>query len=239
MSLQDFFKMNSPILAFVDECGDTSVPCLDNRFPVFVVSVCVVCKLEYYGIVVPKIKELKINYFGSDSVLLVSRQIRRKEGPFKGWSPEQYNSFINKLGSCIKSLPIVYLAHAVDKRGIEHGRPGSMYGFALQKCLKKIASLTSSPFAGRLELIIEARGKKEDGNLEGAIRRFMNRQEYEKFDFRGPEFQAKDRNSIGLQLADLAAHPIASNVLYPKKQNRAFNIIKGMKGTDITITVKK
>ncbi|WP_418024829.1 DUF3800 domain-containing protein [Paracoccus sp. TD-10] len=40
-----------------------------------------------------------------------------------------------------------------------------------------------------------------------------------------PIFSKKSENSVGLQLADLTARPIAINVLRPQQANRAFDII--------------
>ena len=66
----------------------------------------------------------------------------------------------------------------------------------------------------------------------------MRDPEYKDINFRNTEFQLKSSNSIGLQLADLAAYPIASKVLWPERRNRAFDTIVGKNETDITVAKK-
>ena len=58
--------MNASYFAFVDECGDTSIPSKDSGFPVFVVSMCVIRREAYYQNMVPPAKKLKKEYIGSE-----------------------------------------------------------------------------------------------------------------------------------------------------------------------------
>lgn len=72
-------------------------------------------------------------------------------------------------------------------------------------------------------LVVESRGIKEDKDLELAFRRIQSLRKNTSFDI---VFADKKVNSAGLQLADLVAHPIGRNVIDPKQENRAFDIIE-------------
>ena len=233
--------MKSPLLAFVDECGDTLAPSENEVFPVFAVSVCVIQAELYNREVIPAINSLKKKYFDNEGAIFTSRKIRRMTEEFVNLSdPILKDKFMRELSFCIASLPITFLVYVLDKRKANPDAFSGLYGFAMGKCIRKIVNLiwknglSESP----LDLIIEARGSREDRKLQAQIIRFMREPEYKDINFKGIEFQLKSSNSIGLQLADLAAYPIASKVLWPERRNRAYDTIVGKNGTDITVAKK-
>ena len=233
--------MKSPLLAFVDECGDTLAPSENEVFPVFVVSVCVVQAELYNRDVIPAINGLKKKYFNNEDVIFTSRKIRRMTEEFVGLkNPVLKDNFMKELSFCIESLPITFLAYVLDKRKANLDSYSGLYGFAMEKCIRKVVNLIWKRGLSEalLDLIIEARGNREDRELQADIIRFMRDPEYKDINFRNTEFQLKSSNSIGLQLADLAAYPIASKVLWPERRNRAFDTIVGKNETDITVAKK-
>ena len=83
-----------------------------------------------------------------------------------------------------------------------------------------------------IEVIAEARGKKEDGKLHAQHQlvlshgtTYVNSQRFQKR-FSDIRFAKKKSNNLGTQLADLVAYPLATKVLYPKRENLAFKIIE-------------
>ena len=77
-------------------------------------------------------------------------------------------------------------------------------------------------------------GARHDGReLELEFRRIAandsgsgpGRRNFGLFDFQ-PVFVPKAANSVGLQLADLTARPVALSHLRPKQRNRAFEIVR-------------
>jgi hypothetical protein len=85
----------------------------------------------------------------------------------------------------------------------------------------------------KVRIIIEKRGNKEDARLAEHMQKIMSRGTYyvnserikaliERFRF----FDKKDDIS-GLQVADLAAYPIARYIMDPDRVNPAFDIISG------------
>ena len=96
------------------------------------------------------------------------------------------------------------------------------------------AMLSDESQHGRtVHVIFESRGRKEDRELELEFRRIAandsgsgpGRRNFGLFDFQ-PVFVPKAANSVGLQLADLTARPIALPHLRPKQPNRAFEIVR-------------
>ena len=83
----------------------------------------------------------------------------------------------------------------------------------------------------KLNIVIERRGKKEDKNLEEHFQRLLSRgtgyitAERLKNYALSIHFKNKKENINGLQLADLAAYPIARFVIEPQRANPAFEII--------------
>ena len=88
-----------------------------------------------------------------------------------------------------------------------------------------------------VHVIFESRGRKEDRELELEFCRIAandgspgpGRQDFGLFDFQ-PVFVPKAANSVGLQLADLTARPIALSQLRPNQPNRAFEIVRPKMG---------
>ena len=82
-----------------------------------------------------------------------------------------------------------------------------------------------------VHVIFESRGRKEDQELELEFRRIAANdsgsggRDFGLFDFQ-PVFVPKAANSVGLQLADLTARPIALSHLRPNQPNRAFEIVR-------------
>ena len=86
---------------------------------------------------------------------------------------------------------------------------------------------TQGQLAHTTYIVVERRGKREDGELEIAFKRIRKGANH-----RGamPEFEMvfadKKINSSGLQIADLTARPIGRYFLKPKQPNRAWEIIE-------------
>jgi hypothetical protein len=106
---------------------------------------------------------------------------------------------------------------------------------SIRFCMEMVLeNLTRKGEAGkRLHVLLEARGKHEDDQLELEFRRICGNQcdwHYKKLDFQTmkfePIFVPKASNCTGLQIADLVARPLALNYLRPDQSNRAYEIIR-------------
>lgn len=223
---------HSDFIIYVDESGDHSLESIDPDYPVFVLSFCIFRKGDYAERVTPAIRKLKFATFGHDMVVLHESDIRRKKGAFSRMSKEPREAFMNKLTDIIDAADFQLVAVVIDKRKLKdrYTQPAHPYHLALEFGLERIYRLLKD--AGqdnaRTYVVCEARGDKEDGELELEFRRIRDGTNY----FQKPLpfdliIADKKTNSEGLQLADLTARPIGLTVLRPEQENRAAAVLEG------------
>jgi hypothetical protein len=229
----------SDFLVFMDESGDHSLTSIDEQYPLFVLTFVIVRKADYANLIVPSFVNFKHEFFGHDSVVLHSHHIRKPRGDFafllnSGLRQE----FTDKLTAVIAAAPFVVVSTVIRK--VEHRKrypePRSPYDLALRFCMERaFRFLWDQGQKGRLTyLIAESRGRAEDVDLEIQFGRVCRNEHDWDVPFRLniPEmpfalrFADKKENAIGLQLADLIAHPIGRHVLKPTQPNRAFDVLR-------------
>ncbi len=222
---------HSDFIVYVDESGDHSLDSIDPDYPVFVLSFCVFRKSEYVNRVTPAIRDLKFRTFGHDMVVLHESDIRRKKGAFSRLGREHREDFLNDLTDIIAKADFQLVAVVIDKRKLKdrYARPTHPYHLALEFGLERIYRLLRSAQQddALTYVVCEARGAREDTELELAFRRIRDGENY----FRGAlpfDLIIADKrvNSEGLQLADLTARPIGLSVLRPEQENRAAQILE-------------
>ena len=223
---------HSEFIIYVDESGDHSLESIDPDYPVFVLSFCIFRKSDYAQRVTPAIRQLKFATFGHDMVVLHESEIRRKKGAFSRLSKEPREAFMNTLTDIIGAADFQLVAVVIDKRKLKdrYTQPAHPYHLALEFGLERIYRLLKD--AGQDDkltfLVCEARGPKEDAELELEFRRIRDGANY----FHKPLpfdliMADKKTNSEGLQLADLTARPIGLSVLRPDQGNRAATVLEG------------
>ncbi len=223
---------HSDYIVYVDESGDHSLTSIDPDYPVFVLSFCIFRKEEYANRVAPAIRQLKFTTFGHDMVVLHEADIRRKKGAFSRLSKEPREAFLNELTDSIGAADFQLVAVVIDKRKLKarYHNPAHPYHLALEFGLERIYRLLKG--AGQDDaltyIVCEARGAKEDAELELEFRRICDGANY----FNRPLpfdliLADKKTNSEGLQLADLTARPIGLTVLRPDQHNRAAEGLEG------------
>jgi hypothetical protein len=219
-------------IIYVDESGDHSLESIDPQYPVFVLSFCIFRKAEYACHVTPAIRRLKFATFGHDMVVLHESDIRRKKGAFARFSKEPRAAFLNQLTAIIDRADFQLVSVVIDKRKLKarYTQPEHPYHLALGFGLERIYRLLQE--AGQDDalshVVCEARGAKEDAELELAFRRIRDGANIlsKRLPF---ELVVADKktNSEGLQLADLTARPIGLSVLRPGQPNRAAEVLEG------------
>lgn len=228
----------SDYIVFVDESGDHSLTSIDPEFPMFALSFCVFKKAEYLEIVIPAIQRIKFDFWGHDTIIFHEHEIRKTTGEFAilRTSRELREAFLARLNSAMEQAPVQIIASVIDKHKhtAKYPYPWSPYRIALHFCLERLfAKLRELGEIGKLvHVVFECRGKAEDADLELAFRRIVSgssqwgwvRQDFSSMSFE-PIFAKKSENSVGLQLADLTARPLALSVLRPGQPNRALAII--------------
>lgn len=234
MTHRDF----SDFVVFVDESGDHSLTSIDPEFPAFALSFCVVRKKTYLNQIVPAVQDLKFQYWGHDSVVLHELEIRKNKGAFGFLRTNRQlrEDFMADLTQTMEIADFTIIGSVIDKQKLvaKYPNPWSPYQLALHFCMERLLLLLRSEKQERktVHVVFECRGKKEDRELELWFRRIVDgannwgwvSRDFSKMNFE-PVFSKKSENSVGLQLADLTARPMAIKTLRPEQKNRAFEII--------------
>lgn len=221
----------SDFVVYADESGDHSLVSIDAEYPIFVLSFCVFRKVDYASQVVPRLSELKFKTFGHDIVVLHENDIRNKRGPFSQMSREPREEFMGQLATIIKNAPMTLFAVIIDKRKLKssYAQPSDPYNLGLKYGLERIYHFLEerSQHGRKTHIVFEARGKKEDRELELEFRRVCDGMNFKAKSFLfDAVFADKKCNSTGLQLADMMARPIGMSVLRPNQPNRAYEVLK-------------
>lgn len=221
----------SDYIIYVDESGDHSLTSIDPDYPLFVLSFCIFRKDEYAQRITPMIRELKFATFGHDMVVLHESDIRRKKGAFSKLSKQPREAFLNALTDIIGGADFQLVAVVIDKRKLKdrYHSPTHPYHLALELGLERVYRLLKGvgQDGARTCIVCEARGPKEDAELELEFRRICDGANYFNcllpFDLIVAD---KQTNSEGLHLADLTARPIGLTVLRPDQANRAAEVLE-------------
>ncbi|WP_259295029.1 DUF3800 domain-containing protein [Paraburkholderia sp. DHOC27] len=233
--------MNSDYIVFVDESGDHSLTSIDADYPLFVLCFCVIKKADYADVVVPRIKRLKFATFGHDCVVLHEIDIRRKRGHFSQLGKEPREAFMAALTQVIVDTPMTVIAVVIEKSKLKqrYSNPYNPYHIGIQYGLERVRNfLRLNGQHDRLtHVVCEARGAKEDADLELAFRRVCDgdNRTQAKYNF-DIVICDKKANSEGLQLADLMARPIGLHILRPHQANRAFDVLSAKFFSQGTVT---
>jgi hypothetical protein len=222
--------MNSDYIVFVDESGDHSLTSLDADYPIFVLCFCIIKKSDYIDLLVPQIKRLKFETFGHDCVVLHEIDIRRKRGHFAQLGKEPRDTFMAALTQVIIDTPMTVVAVVIDKRTLteRYANPSNPYHIGIQFGLERVCHFLS--LQGQKDMlthiVCEARGAKEDSDLELAFRRVCDGENRTKISYKFDIVICDKRsNSEGLQISDLMARPIGLHILRPEQQNRAYDVL--------------
>lgn len=223
----------SEFIVYVDESGDHGLDSIDPDYPIFVLCFCVFSVEKYVSSVVPVFQNLKFKYFGHDSAVLHSHEIRKRKGQFEFLNTKKKEeAFLTNLSQAIIQSEFSIICCAIDKYRLKknYAKPSNPYDIALTFCLEQLYEYLKLQDNGELKIhvVIEKRGNKEDNELELVFRRTVQTgtQLMPSCSNFEPLFVDKKTNSIGLQIADLVCYPIGRKVLDPLRKNQAFDIIE-------------
>ena len=205
---------NERYLVFGDESGTADLRD-DPYFPVFAVAMCVFEETAYRDVVVPMFEDLKLRHFGRLDMVLHERDIRRREKEFAalGAGPRRA-SFFEDLTDVMHAAPARIVAVAIDKRSHLSRLPEIFdpYPLCSEIGLDLILNDVKSTGGELAEIVFESRGKREDAKLREEVASYL-RVAYRTLDAHPTlEFAGKDAALAGLEMADLAAYPIARQI---------------------------
>lgn len=229
---------HSDYIVFADESGDHGLVSIDPQFPVFALVFVIMRKDDYLRQVLMPFEQLKFQIWWHDQVIIHESDIRKERGDFAILRTDRSLriGFYERLNEIIAAANFKIIASVINKPKLKmkYNEPYNSYEIALLFSMERtLKFLESQGQTNRsCHLLLEARGKTEDDELELELLRILANQStwgYRSVDFTNSRFRHrfldKKSNCSGLQLADLVARPIALNTLRPKQANRAFEIL--------------
>lgn len=219
-------------IVYVDESGDHSLESIDSTYPVFVLAFCIFEKRSYIEKTVPAMQALKFKFFGHDMVVFHESDIRKSRGDFAFLiNAELRQAFLSEMSTIIDEAAFTVIALAIKKETLKarFSMTRHPYNVAMKFGLERVTKFLDRK--GQSEktthVVVERRGKKEDGELELEFLRICGGKNYRQQSLPLKlTFADKRVNSCGLQLADLVARPIGRHVLEPSQDNRAYTILE-------------
>jgi len=221
----------SDYIAYFDESGDHGLTAIDKTFPVFVLCACVFKIDAYLAHDMPAFTKLKFDHFSHDAVVFHSREIRKQVGPFAILgNAATRNRFMNDVTSFFTGSSCTIIAAGIHKERhcAKYKNPIDPYTISLLFCLERLFGMLHDrgEKGGNLTCIFEKRGDKEDNRLAAEFERIRGGQNvWGKLPF-DAVFAHKQTNMAGLQIADLAAYPIARRFIDPKAANPAYDALE-------------
>ena len=224
---------------YIDECGDQNLEHYDPNFPIF--TLCgILVPLRNLNALDNAFNNLKLQIFGNKEVVIHSVDLRKWKGDFSILrNTELRERFLQGITNILQQHDVyVIVSCTILKEQLNkfcvRGEENDVYGLSLAYLLERsIFSVDNNAEPNPdISVIVEERGKKEDKkllNYYNGLRnngtkwvdadRFRNR--ISRFNFK-----AKKDNIIGLQIADLIAYPITIHLLYPDRENPAYEAFK-------------
>lgn len=218
-------------LMFIDESGHHNLDPdkIDPKYPIFVLSGCIFEESYYKEEVVPNFNTLKMDFFGSDGIILhtleMTRPSKYKENRFaKLINAEFRKNFYKALNTLLETVEFTLVSCVIRK-------PAHLekYGVAaLDPYLLSFNTLLDGfikvlPKGEQGKIIAEKRDDILDNQLELA---WLNLKINGTENVRGSVIKKKvehlymipkSANEAGLQIADLVANPLGRHVLGIKK----------------------
>jgi len=228
-----------PITVYLDETGTHDLEKIDPTFPVFGV-VMLLCDETHYGQVIePEARSLKREYFNDENVVFHSYKIRKQIGPFVVLENRALrNKFMADLTRFMTECQYRILAAVIhkEKHKAKYSNPFSPYDLAFVFTMERLVYFLEAPiFSGdasqqkEVTIIAESRGAQDKELIEtfnSLVKSGSDRVSAERFKPFQLRFKRKAENVIGMQLADLAAYPIARFVMNSDQNNPAFDVLR-------------
>ena len=217
---------------FLDECGDHNLSNYNPTFPIFTLSGIIMSESDYH-LIDEKLNILKQQFWGNKTIVFHSRDIRKLQNGFEVlFDLEKKKVFYDTLNAIMHTSNYTIISCSIMKQAYikKYGRlEDDVYGlslsFVMERTVALLDGLNRKDNPIELEVFVEKRGKKEDGNLLKFYNEVLDRGTYYvnpkrmKTSFKACHFEWKKANINGLQLSDLVAYPISRHVLDPKAVN--------------------
>ena len=216
---------------YVDETGHSDSQHSDNPNQRFFSLTGVVLDIDYARDALhPQMESLKTSYFGShpdDPVILHrSDMINRRNAFMPLNDPDIRRQFDTELLSLIQNWEFDVITICLDKKKHSrayHNSPLGPYHHCMRALIETYCHLLASrTITG--DVMVEARGKKEDRRLkeefravwDNGIEEIPAQRIQQLLTSRDLKIKPKNANVAGLQLADILANPSRSEILHAR-----------------------
>lgn len=230
--------MKQKYYVYVDECGDQNLSNYEETFPIFTLCGVIVSESQK-RVLTDKVNAMKRRFWGTEAVILHSRDIRKCQKNFvKLFNLEVKQAFYEAVDAILGekgAFTIVACSILKEEYIRQFGRFNDVYGQSLSLLLERAVFYIDDLNIKEgidLHIVAEMRGKKEDSNLLKYYNQLRDKGTYWvtpqrlQSHIHSFSFVAKKANIAGLQVADLAAYPIARHILEPELLNLAFNTLE-------------
>jgi hypothetical protein len=225
---------------FLDECGAHQLASVDT-FPVFCLAATVVRERDYPGVDL-QFRAWKARSLASEDFVVHEPDIRNKLGP---WRNERDGELLEGLRQLLASLEYVVVASVLRRQAYidqwgeaapDDSLPHHPYLMSLDFLFERIVMVLERAFhGGKAKVVAESRGPKEDALLQYEFARlqlegtaYISAAWFRQQLHPGIHFEGKGGGyATGLQLADLAARPIAEKVASPATRPDRWEEIRG------------
>lgn len=217
---------------YIDECGSHNLT-RDREFQAFVLAAVIVPDDEYLRLE-SQWRDWKETNLGAASKLVHEPDVRRGRGSFwfEGNAVKQSEAR-DSLQECLDELQFHALVCVINRpayleeigvQALDESLPAHPYLMTLDFLMERLVMILDTQFNGaRASVVAEARGTMDDALLQQEyVRLLVDGTSYvSNAWFRqqlapGIEFQRKEDNVAGLELADLLARPCGEKVLAPE-----------------------
>jgi hypothetical protein len=217
---------------YIDECGAHSLTVKED-FGAFCLAA-VIIRDQDLQVFEAKWKRWKLQNLGSETRRVHEPEVRKRREVFYRRDKARQEALIGSLSEILKELEyaaVVCVLHRekyVTQYGdasMDESLPHHGYLMTLHFMAERLALALQTQFGGaRARLILEARGPKEDAEMQYEFARlFLDGTSYLAPDYfrrqflPGLRFKSKDDHVAGLEIADLIARPCAEKVLDPTR----------------------
>ena len=227
--------MSQKCYFYIDESGDHSLQNINEDFPYFLLCGILISEEENTRMI-EKITALKKKFFGTESAILHSRDIRKCEKHFQiFFDLKVKEAFYTELNKIITETDFTIISNAVSKIDYikQYGKSAiNPYNISLSYILERMVFCLNEKKCTSVEIFVEKRWKKEDQALLNHYNTVLDvwtsyvKPERFKSIINDFVFRKKLDNDIGIQIADLCAYPLISYVRDQDRDNPAYKIIE-------------
>ncbi|MEQ8406590.1 MAG: DUF3800 domain-containing protein [Oceanicaulis sp.] len=222
----------SDFIVYVDETGDHGMEKINPTAPVFALCAVLYKTSEYLEGDLPSLTRLKFDLWGHDAVVLHNRSIRRKVKPFQACKdPQKRDLLYSRIAQFFGDSKCAIVCAAVyrPRHRAAYAEPENPYALTVRFVLERVfGAVQGHGGANRItDFIFESRGDEEDKQVRSWFARAC--EGHNKWGRKLPfrlHFAPKFTNMVGLQVADLAAYPIAKHVEAPDVQRPDWDAVE-------------